>query len=344
MKGRSNLALPHIFMTLVCLVPWCACVVPGNLNSASPAAVKFTLQPGATPVGAAIAPTVVVQALDSRGRGVAGVEVTMSIGSNAAANGGSAVLGGTLTRLTDSTGIASFPDLTLDWLGTGYTLVAAASAPSGMISATSVPFDETRVGDACLGPAPACSSGCADTDGDGLNDAWESAGGVDLNGDGKIDAQHDLLLPGADPNKPDVYLKYDYMVATTTSATGTPPHSHQPPDAAIQQVVEAFASHGVNLHIDPQHDAIPEVPVTTLDPNPTVACAGPDFVTIQTLRQQHFGNRKWAFHYGVFAHNATMPDTGNPASCPSDPAFGDPECQGFPDPLGSGVSELPGDS
>ena len=38
------------------------------------------------------------------------------------------------------------------------------------------------------------------------------AGGIDLNGDGKItDSAHDLLLPGADPNKPDIYVYYDWM-------------------------------------------------------------------------------------------------------------------------------------
>jgi hypothetical protein len=198
----------------------------------------------------------------------------------------------------------------------------------------------TGIGATCGGPVPACTSGCADTDGDGLNDAWEIAGGIDLDNDGKIDAQHDLLLPGADPNKPDVYLKYDYMVATTTSAIGTPPHSHQPPAAAIQQVVDSFAAHGVALHIDPQHDAIPEVLVTTLDPDPTIACAGTDFVTIQTLRNNHLGNRKWAYHYGIFAHNAVLPDTApNGNACPIDP-----ECLGHPDPTASGSSEVPGDS
>jgi hypothetical protein len=34
---------------------------------------------------------------------------------------------------------------------------------------------------------PACSSGCPDSDGDGLNDAWEIAGGIDLNNDGVVD-------------------------------------------------------------------------------------------------------------------------------------------------------------
>jgi len=207
-------ALPRAFLLLASLAPCCACVALDSAGGSSPvfvAALKFTVQPSSTPVSAAIAPAVAVQALDSIGHGVAAVAVNLSVGTNAADNGGSAVLGGTLTHVTDATGTASFSDLTLDWLGTGYTLVAAASGASRMISATSTPFDETRVGEACLGPAPACSSGCADSEGDGLNDAWEIAGGVDLNGDGKIDAQHDLLLPGADPHKPDIYVKYDWM-------------------------------------------------------------------------------------------------------------------------------------
>src|SRR5262245_42280879 len=48
--------------------------------------------------------------------------------------------------------------------------------------------DLTGVGATCGGPLPACSSGCPDADGDGLNDAWEIAGGIDLNNDGVIDA------------------------------------------------------------------------------------------------------------------------------------------------------------
>ena len=328
------------------LAPWSGC---SSFNSVSKspeaAALKFAAQPSSTPVSAAIHPAVVVQAVDAHGRAVQGLAVSMVIGTNAADGAGilpnpRGVLSGTLDQITDAQGNASFPDLNIDWLGRGYTLVASVTGAMQPVTATSAPFDETRVGNACLGPAPACSSGCADSDGDGLNDAWEIAGGVDLNGDGIIDAQHDLLLPGADPAKPDIYLKYDYMVAAETSPLGTPPHSHQPPDAAIQQVVEAFAAHGVTLHIDPQHDAIPEVPVTTLDPNPTVACAGPSFVTMETLRQQYFGSRKWAYHYGVFAHNAVLPDTAADGShCPADPI-----CHGSFDPTSSGVSELPGSS
>jgi hypothetical protein len=37
------------------------------------------------------------------------------------------------------------------------------------------------------------------------------AGGIDFNNDGTIDATNDLILPGADPNKPDIYVQYDWM-------------------------------------------------------------------------------------------------------------------------------------
>src|SRR5262249_35372900 len=88
---------------------------------------------------------------------------------------------------------------------------------------------------------------------------------------------------------------------------------------------------------DTQHDVIPETLVTTLDSNPTAPCAGDDVITMRTLRQQHFGNRKWAYHYAVFGHNAVLPDTGDGSKCPQDP-----ECLAYPDPLSSGSSELPG--
>ena len=69
----------------------------------------------------------------------------------------------------------------------------------------------TGIGATCGGPLPACSSGCPDADGDGLNDAWEIAGGIDVNNDGVVDPTHDLLLHGADPNKPDIFVQYDWM-------------------------------------------------------------------------------------------------------------------------------------
>jgi hypothetical protein len=294
----------------------------------------FVVQPASTPVGALIRPAVKVVVKDNLQNGVAGLQVSLNLGPTPP---NPARLSGAMTETTDPTGVVTFRNLSLDYLGDGYTLVARVATPTGPFLSTSNPFNETRVGDPCLAP-DAPSGSCSDLDQDGLNDAWERAGGVDLNGDGKIDARYDLLLPGADPLRPDVYVKYDYMVAPTTTQLGAPPHSHQPPPAAIAQVVQAFASHGVRLHIDPLHDAIPEVQVTTLDPAPSVACAGPSFVTMQTLRQQYFGNRKWAYHYAVFAHNATTPDNNlDYTHCP----FVD---GGLPDPTSSGSSQLPGDS
>jgi hypothetical protein len=68
------------------------------------------------------------------------------------------------------------------------------------------------MGTTCAGPVAACASGCADTDGDGLNDDWEAAQGIDSNNDGTFDPEGgDLSLPGADPNKPDLYVQYDWM-------------------------------------------------------------------------------------------------------------------------------------
>jgi len=151
-----------------------------------------------------------VQMLDNLGDPLPGQNVTVSIGTNPPGTG---TLTGTLTQMTDANGTAIFPDLTIDWLGAGYTLVASASPSSGAVSGNSASFNELRVGNACLGPdTPACNGTCTDADGDGLNDAWEIAGGVDLNGDGLItDSSHDLLLTGADPHKPDLFVQYDWM-------------------------------------------------------------------------------------------------------------------------------------
>ena len=172
--------------------------------------LTFTGQPSTTPVAAIIMPSVQVSVTDECSDPIGGKHVVIAIGPKPP---NPAVLGGTLDVQSDAvSGTASFTDLTLDYLGNGYTLVATISGPGGSFSTTSVAFDETRVGDPCLGPdTPACMGTCPDADGDGLNDAWEVAGGIDLNGDGVIDSQHDLLLPGTDPNVPDIYVHYDWM-------------------------------------------------------------------------------------------------------------------------------------
>ena len=179
----------------------------------------FSVTPVTTPVAAAIAPAVQVLIQDNRGMPIAGLTVTMSIGTNGG-QGGTGTLGGTSSQTTNASGVATFSNLTIDWLGTGYTLVATVTTPTGPLATTSGAFDETRVGDACLGlgttgqgTTPECSvgtscnacaaeRGCANASGDGLNDAWKIAGGIDLNGDGIV-SPSEQVLTNVDPLFPD---------------------------------------------------------------------------------------------------------------------------------------------
>jgi hypothetical protein len=177
-----------------------------------PIHLMFATQPSTTPVGVVMSPAIKVSVQDACNTPVSSVAVHASIGQNPTGHG---AMTGTQDEYSDASGVAVFGDLSIDWFGSGYTLLATLSGSSG-VGAESAQFNETRVGDPCLGPdSPACQQGvaaCADSDGDGLNDAWETAGGVDVNGDGKItDSAHDLLLPGADPTKADIYLEYDWM-------------------------------------------------------------------------------------------------------------------------------------
>jgi hypothetical protein len=161
-----------------------------------------------------------------------------------------------------------------------------------------------------------------DTDGDGFSDAAESVGYIDVNANGVFDPGIDVPLPQADPSRPDVYLHYDYMSA--------PDHDHKPPAEAIQWMIDAFAARGVNLHIDPVHNAIPEAGqkvVTNQTSGPpdfalNSACAGDastgGAVSMHALAQQYLpGNMKLAYHYMVFAHYSTCPDAAHCSACTS---------------------------
>ena len=92
----------------------------------------FTQQPTNATAGAAIAPAVKVAALDAQGNVAAGytANVTVAIGTNA----GGGTLSGTAT-VAATAGVASFPGLSIDKSGTGYTLTAASGALTGIGSA-----------------------------------------------------------------------------------------------------------------------------------------------------------------------------------------------------------------
>jgi hypothetical protein len=189
--------------------------------------------------------------------------------------------------------------------------------------------------------AGACAAGASglDSDGDGLSDAWEQAGFIDMNCNGVLDAS-DIALPSADPFHKDIYVRYDYMANAD--------HSHQPPQKALDQVKEAFAAHDIALHWIAPAGSIAEHLVTTRDSDANASCAGSDFVTMKTLRAAAFAPvtaslgpalQHPAYHYLVFAHNVTLPDTAlDGRACPIDP-----ECGGHPDPTASGSADVVGD-
>ena len=96
----------------------------------------FFTQPANSTINTAISPSVVVQAQDAFGNPVSGISITQSVGNNP---GGSTLSGGD-TVVTNSSGFASFGNLSLDKPGTGYTLVASAGVPGD--SLTSAAFAE----------------------------------------------------------------------------------------------------------------------------------------------------------------------------------------------------------
>jgi hypothetical protein len=203
-------------------------------------------------------------------------------------------------------------------------------------------------GGECVGTA------YVDSDGDGFSDALETQGYVDMNANGVYDPGIDIPLPGADPKKPDVYLHYDYTYAAD--------HNHNPPAQAIQWIVDAFAAHGVNLHIDPQHNAICEnagdagcitvgtgAHVVTLTADPDPSCAGTSAVSHAQLRAAipYLNLIKPAYHYMIFGHYVGCPGD-NPAlcaNCPTDPT--NPACGNLvaskPSGENLGMAEVIGD-
>jgi len=102
------------------------------------AALAFTVQPSNTVIRSRISPPVRITAFDAFGNMASGFadNVTIAIGTDPSLLG--AQLSGTKSVPAVS-GVAIFDDLSIDQLGSGYTLVA--SAPG--ITATSAPFDVT---------------------------------------------------------------------------------------------------------------------------------------------------------------------------------------------------------
>src|SRR5205814_1626693 len=106
-----------------------------NITVGSATQLVFSVQPSATTAGTAITPAVEVTAQDAGGNTATGFtgNVTVAIETNPS----SGTLAGTLTHAAVS-GVATFPGLSIDKVGTGYTLTA-----TGAGSTTSAAFNIT---------------------------------------------------------------------------------------------------------------------------------------------------------------------------------------------------------
>jgi len=100
---------------------------------AGPTHLAFSVSPSTTVAGASITPAIVVQAQDA-GNALATTftgNVTLAIGTNP----GASTLSGTVT-VAAVAGVATFNDLSLNKVGTGYTLTAASTGLTGVTSST----------------------------------------------------------------------------------------------------------------------------------------------------------------------------------------------------------------
>src|SRR6266581_4596736 len=108
-----------------------------NVTPGTAARLVFSVQPTGTTAGLAITPAVQVTAQDAQENTATGFtgNVTVAIGTNP----GAGTLSGS-TTLTAVNGVATFSTLSINKVGTGYTLGASAT---GLTGATSTPFSIT---------------------------------------------------------------------------------------------------------------------------------------------------------------------------------------------------------
>lgn len=98
--------------------------------------------------------------------------------------------------------------------------------------------------------SPNGSTQVVDSDGDGFPDAWERAdGGIDTNGNSVVDLK--LSDYGATPDKPDVFVQVGETKSTSCHLIFFCSTTNRHPSlAALRDVQEAYAAHGIRLHID----------------------------------------------------------------------------------------------
>ncbi|HEX3801029.1 MAG TPA: hypothetical protein VH413_20225 [Verrucomicrobiae bacterium] len=109
-------------------------------NGSAVTGVHFVQQPTTTVAGVTISPSVTVEATGNGGAGVANIPIVLSIGS------GSGTLNGTLTQVTDGTGVATFNDLNITNAGEKeLTAVIGGAATNMSTSFTILPAVEAQL-------------------------------------------------------------------------------------------------------------------------------------------------------------------------------------------------------
>jgi hypothetical protein len=107
-----------------------------NVTAAPAVKLGFSVQPSNAAPNAAISPAVKVAVRDSLGNVVTSSTASVTVALTGGTGTAGAHLGGT-TTISAASGVATFSTLTVDSVGTGYTLTASAS---GLASATSAAF------------------------------------------------------------------------------------------------------------------------------------------------------------------------------------------------------------
>jgi len=108
-----------------------------NITAGVASKLAFTQQPGTTTANQSISPAVLVSVEDSAGNVVTTSSATITVGIGTDPSSGS--LSGT-TQQTASGGVASFPNLSINSVGNGYTLSASST---GLTAAVSNAFNVT---------------------------------------------------------------------------------------------------------------------------------------------------------------------------------------------------------
>ena len=177
-----------------------------------------------------------------------------------------------------------------------------------------------------------------DRDGDALLDTWEE-NGVDIDGDGVIDI--DLPAMGADPDRRDIFIEIDWMIADGATpcilfffCPGPDFEDHDPDPDALRLIVDAFAeapqpAGPIAVHIDAGPDSLMNNGQrwgvlsggNSLFMDEVLGSADSDgnydWSEFQAIKDSNFdAARRDIFHYVVYAHygpargSSTEPRTG----------------------------------